>query len=78
MSEWISCSESLPEQNNECVEGVSVAVTVFSEVYGIFNGVLVHGHWYLDGPGVVMARWNTPLEAVTHWMPLPSPPESEQ
>ena len=75
MSKWISVKDALPDQNPECTDGVSVSVTVFSEVYGIFHGALVRGHWYLDGPCVVMVKWNTPLEGVTHWMKLPEPPK---
>ena len=58
MSEWIRCSDSLPEKYEE--------VLVYSAKYG------VQVDWIADN--VDYLWWNYG-ELVTHWMPLPNPPE---
>lgn len=77
MSNWIKCSEMLPE-----VSGVYPACSMHPQrTYEAENWIEMlymfdkeakkgetawqHGSGFYDG-------------AITHWMPLPSPPESEQ
>lgn len=64
MSEWISVRDRLPKRGDRVlavnVDGV-VAVWFWSESYG--------GQWQL---------WESERKAdkrITHWMPLPAPPE---
>ncbi|URY99398.1 hypothetical protein HC6_0053 [Escherichia phage HC6] len=58
MSQWIKCSERMPEQFK--------AILVFNEYGEIWSGAYDR-YWdfYCD---------NVLVECVTHWMPLPDPP----
>jgi len=59
LSEWISIDNQLPK--------VAEDVIVFSEdKYQIDIGFLMNKKWYSD---------RGELPTVTHWMPLPNPPE---
>lgn len=58
---WISVKERLPEINGCCVLVWTGAAWLLSRFMG-------EGIWYEDWSG------NNPLR-VTHWMPLPAPPE---
>jgi len=59
LSEWISIDDQLPK--------VAEDVIVFSEdKYQIDIGFLMNKKWYSD---------RGELHTVTHWMPLPNPPE---
>lgn len=60
---WISVKEKLPEDSTDCL---------------VYNGSQVQFCSYYCG------TWNTPdcyesetIDGVTHWMPLPAPPEGE-
>ena len=75
MSEWISVDDGLPElkddsvlgyfSNNGSVEMIHIE-DYFQDITDGFdeNGQQVYTKWYLH-------------QAITHWMPLPLPPESE-
>lgn len=71
MSKWIKCSERVPDNCND--------VTLYSGECGVFNGY----YWRsTDGFGGVPGFYSNsgehddgPKEGVTHWMPLPAPPE---
>ena len=69
---WIPCSERLPEPNE-------FVLYVWRSKNG--NVAVLHG-WHFENrvenawhqSGIGMSR---PNEEVTHWMPLPEPPEKE-
>ena len=61
MSEWISVEDKLPQEK--------VRVLLFDNGgFGIMSGRLGSAGWYLEGDLDKYAN-------VTHWMPLPEPPE---
>ena len=61
---WIPVTEELPEPSTE--------VLVLTDAGGIRQGYIGHatGHWCSGG--FVM------VPTVTHWMPLPAPPEEKK
>lgn len=63
VSEWISVKERLPDK------GVWI---LFYSWRGILLGSFWDNYWHtqeINGPGLKMY-----LEQVSHWMPLPKPP----
>jgi len=66
MSEWISVDDRLPNSGKWylCIYSFDL-VGVMDIIF--FDGINEHGiHWLKDGDFI---------ERVTHWMPLPEPPE---
>ena len=63
MSDWIKCSERLPEQNRR--------VLVFSNRY---VGGIVIAQLLFEGEFSAVC-YEYPLRDITHWMPLPEPPK---
>ena len=61
MADWISIKEKLPQN---CVE-----VLVYDTDCGICLG------WYDESIEDFSAEFISPLDAVTHWQPLPEPPK---
>ncbi len=59
---WIPVTEMLPEQNTRVIG--------FMAWKGITAIEYQHGKWYSTDH-----LQSLPNEAVTHWMPLPEPPE---
>jgi len=76
MSEWISVNDRLPKHNKKIYsKGVEVIVwpSILAdhvEVSTAFYGKRVNAqsNFYLFG---------AVIEGITHWMPLPEPPEEE-
>lgn len=71
---WIPVSERLPEDNGT---EISEAVLTCYETNGgsgavTIRGLLNTGMWFDTSTGFLVNPAN-----VTHWMPLPEPPESE-
>jgi hypothetical protein len=61
LSDWISIDDRLPKICDD--------VIVFSDdKYQIDIGFVVNGKWFSD---------RGELHTVTHWMPLPNPPEDK-
>ncbi|WP_459998560.1 DUF551 domain-containing protein [Paradesulfitobacterium aromaticivorans] len=60
---WISVSEQLPEE---------YTMVLVSDGDGIFRAEYMDGNWHgiPDNTGFI-------TESITHWRPLPEPPESE-
>lgn len=71
MSEWIKCSERLPEP------GLRVLATDGSFVGEAYMSAA--GNWYRYGTpwAVAWKDWSKDNTTVTHWMPLPDAPEVE-
>ena len=61
VNQWISVDDKLPD---DCVE-----VLVYDTDCGIVIG------WYDKETGDFAADFISPLDAVTHWQPLPEPPK---
>lgn len=61
VNQWISVNDRLPEN---CIE-----VLVYDTDCGIVIG------WYDKEIGDFAADFISPLDAVTHWQPLPEPPK---
>lgn len=61
MSKWVKCSERMPEELEDVLvsDGRSVEVMY-----------LRLGLWYVTSPDSAICG-----DEVTHWMPLPEPPE---
>ena len=65
MSEWISVEERLPKEDGDYL------------IYGVdHRGFVIMGSDWFDTK--CKDFWNNPHGAVTHWMPPPDPPESEE
>ena len=60
---WISVKERLPENDTE--------VMLYDTDCGIVFG------WYDDEREDFVAEFISPLDAVTHWQPLPEPPTNK-
>lgn len=63
MSEWISVKERLPEKNTK--------VLCYFKYEPNTPDVICENVYYGSG------RWMSESSKVTHWMPLPEPPEKE-
>jgi hypothetical protein len=61
---WISVKDRLPENDND--------VLVYDTDCGIVIG------WYDKEIGDFAADFISPLDAVTHWQPLPEPPKESE
>lgn len=60
---WILCSKKLPLDGED--------VLVWDAIEGdVFTGALLGGVFWVDGFDDKGFAWN-----ITHWMPLPEPPE---
>lgn len=66
MSEWIKCSERMPEETDDIIVACS-------------DGTVISGISYSRRKGFYMAALeydsDEPIKDVSHWMPLPEPPE---
>lgn len=75
MSEWIKVSERLPESKDDSVfaywahNGGMDMVHIQDYFDDITNG-------FDDGGNQLYTKWYL-SSGVTHWMPLPAPPEAE-
>jgi hypothetical protein len=70
MSEWIKCSDRLPDLgpgDNECSDNVLA--------YQVYFGSRMLQAFYSRDDELWYDQGGDPLDGdVTHWMPLPSPP----
>ncbi len=71
---WISVEERTTEEMGECpillTDGKSVTVGVFREQNGQWP-------WVVFDPGTNDDLNGWPDKNITHWMPLPDPPEEK-
>lgn len=63
---WIPCSERLPKECEDVLVFDSLGNTTFTGHYNKYDG------WDVDGFSALVYDFN-----ITHWMPLPEPPEEE-
>jgi hypothetical protein len=63
---WISVKERLPEESTHCV------IRIDDGEYQV--AWREDGHWIMFNPCCI---YNSQLNNVTHWMPLPKPPEDK-
>lgn len=61
---WISIEEKFPE-SGECV-------LLYSKESGVGEGAYISAKRHFE-----QWRWNSIKKGVTHWMPLPNPPEEK-
>ena len=66
MSEWISVDDRLPEDYRELVLACRVGI----------NGPQMFTAFYGDADWAIMLAGH--VDDVTHWQPLPEPPEVER
>lgn len=78
MAEWISTKDRLPEENTPvliCTQWGDVWMASYYSECRLAQKLLSPAHWDIEtlrGGGIdFMAK------DVTHWMPLPEPPEGE-
>lgn len=68
-NKWIKCSDRMPEEDKE-VLFVRKTWGKNKEIYiGVFDSKM---KWWQAGSGVIKNEY------VTHWMPLPEPPEGKE
>ncbi len=87
MSEWIKCSDRLPEIKDDAVLAYSDGSSIHAGKNAWPKGGtdMVHIQDYfgdvtcgLDSEGKQLYTKMYLSNGVTHWMPLPSPPEDSQ
>jgi len=68
MSEWIKIEDGLPK--------TTALNLVVAERRQPFIGYLKGGHWWMptEEGSLLCPFWNE----VTHWMPLPTPPQEDE
>jgi hypothetical protein len=78
---WIKCSDSLPEQNQFlglCEDG-SISCFEKDDDYFMTGGWGICG--YCGGSSLAVLEGvkesSKNIKKITHWMPLPAPPEDE-
>jgi len=64
--QWISVKERLPEESTHCV------IRIDDGEYQV--AWRENGHWIMFNPCCI---YNSQLNNVTHWMPLPAAPKEE-
>lgn len=62
---WISCSERMPEETGDIIV-VSDGIVMSGISYSRRDGFYIAALEYDD---------DEPIDGVTHWMPLPEPPQ---
>lgn len=79
MSEWISTKDRLPEENTPvliCTTRKCVWKARYYDEYRVLQVLIRAAYWEVDGSCDESIEFE-PAE-VTHWMPLPEPPEGER
>lgn len=76
MGEWIKCSERMPEEDSYVVAAEIGGGTLYSFVASWF----LHGRFNLMEDGLSASNYDggaciSMNLSITHWMPLPAPPE---
>ncbi len=70
MSEWISVEKALPDD----FIPVLLCIPSQSPMPTVREGYRVNGAWMCQSLFGMLEPW---YDTVTHWMPLPDPPEGE-
>ncbi len=66
MIQWIKCSERMPEETGDIIVACSDGIVMSGISYSIRKGFYIASLGYDD---------DEPVTDVTHWMPLPEPPQ---
>ena len=66
MPQWISVKDRLPQESTHCV------IRIDDGEYQV--AWRENGHWIMFNPCCI---YNSQLNNVTHWQPLPKPPEEK-
>ena len=69
VNRWIQCSERLPETGTDVI-----VYYPYWQESPVQIAHLQHDYYLWETSD---GEYNLPAKAVTHWMPLPEPPESE-
>lgn len=73
---WIDVNERLPERDGENVLCYVRNSSTGGETC-VVGGVRQRKHWFLQACNVGIATFPNRYWEVTHWMPLPEPPEND-
>lgn len=78
MNEWISVKERLPENDPSIKKYIEHEKFGFLTVL-VYNGVVKQtNRYFCNAPQFGLKKtngWEWASDGVTHWMPLPEPPE---
>lgn len=81
MNQWISVEDRLPEDDPDIGKHIESNKFGFLTVL-VYNGVVKQtNRFFCDAPRFGLPKtngWVWASSNVTHWMPLPNPPEEEQ
>ena len=72
VNRWIPCSEQMPDRFDTVLLAILSKNGYGEPAYYVTIGGLKHGNEFESYTGEI-----TECETVTHWMPLPEPPESD-
>ena len=80
MSEWINIKDKLPEKHQKVI----IADVGHGEIYSVAGAIYINdGYFSVDDSGLEAKNFDGGAciildMDITHWMPLPKPPEGTQ
>ncbi len=77
MTQWVKCSERLPESPEQgCTIVIVASYSVERKIYHISSAEFQRGRFYNNYHEQMPI--DDPYWPITHWMPLPAAPELQQ